>query len=298
MKYRLIYPRDASMFRPTHISLMLMEPHMNLNRTRPFNASKRTSSRGSDVSVVIGLSLTELYRGIERDVTYSSLHQCSPCSGSGRVMTSSPAMACVQCSGLGRHHQTVWTEGGQKTRQVFPCNHCSGDGKAPRAICPSCRGQGQNKSTNKLRVMIPPTQTSGLQQLRVKGMGDQGKGGAPSGDLILRLKVHVDEGMGEIKGLDLVKVLPVSIFDALVGGEVAVQTPLGSKILPIPPGSPSGCTLRVKGGGVSSAEKEKGLREVGDARFIIKIVIPNAKDCSQAEIDLLLKLKQVIVRGL
>lgn len=270
---------------------------MNLNR--PISSAKKTSEpserravglRGKDVNIVVGFSLAEAINGIERELTYSAVQNCAPCSGSGRLSQPS-ILPCEKCSGSGRHTNTIWTPEGRKTRHTFLCTTCSGEGMQPRALCASCKGKGEMKGTRRVKVAFPPGASN---QLRVKGMGDEGKFGAPSGDLILQIVVHVDPGMGKIEGLDLVKELPVTIFDVLVGGEVTVDTPRGPRILLIPPGTDSGSTLRVRGGGVTSAHAEKGggrHGEVGDARFVLKVVIP--RPSCEAEIEILHKLRHL-----
>ena len=165
---------------------------------------------------------------------------------------------------------------------------------APRLLCASCKGKGETKTRRRLQIAIPPNSSTFL---RVKGKGDQGKDGAPSGDLLLQLIVHVEPGMGTIDGLDLVQELPVTIFDVLMGGEVTVDTPRGPRVLIIPPGAQSGSTLRVRGGGVSAAHVEKDGRrkgQVGDARFVLRLVITKPDPTCKAEIELLHKLKDIL----
>ncbi len=70
--------------------------------------------------------------------------------------------------------------------------------------------------------------------------------------------------------VDITATLPLSIVEATLGAKVAVRTPGdGSVDLTIPPGTPSGAKLRIRGKGVETAKGERG-----DFYAVVKIVPP------------------------
>ncbi len=105
-------------------------------------------------------------------------------------------------------------------------------------------------------------------RLRLRGKGGRSRTGA-SGDLLLRIRV-APHPRYERSGNDVTATLPLSIVEATLGAKVAVRTPGdGSVDLTIPPGTPSGAKLRIRGKGVETAKGERG-----DFYAVVKIVPP------------------------
>lgn len=126
-----------------------------------------------------------------------------------------------------------------------------------------------------LEVKIPPAVESGAR-LRVRGVDGR--------EVLLRVKVGghplFRRGQGATlgKGLDLYLDLPLTIAEATLGVRVSVPTLGGSVELAVPPGSPSGRKLRVRGQGL----REQSGRE-GDLYVVVKIVPPEPGILSDAE---------------
>ena len=97
-------------------------------------------------------------------------------------------------------------------------------------------------------VDIPPGAVDG-QQLRVSGAGGDGRGDARSGDLVVTLRVRSDKRY-RLDGADIEMDLPVSPWEAALGGEVRVSAPGGPVTVRVPPGSSSGRRLRLRGQGM------------------------------------------------
>jgi DnaJ-class molecular chaperone len=118
----------------------------------------------------------------------------------------------------------------------------------------------------KLQVKIPAGIEEG-KKLRFSGQGSPGTGGAPAGDLYLEIKIKSKEGLKRV-GKDIEMELPISIFEAVLGGEVPVTTLDGQVMLKIPAGSSSGSRLRVKGKGAGAGEAR------GNLLVSLKIIAP------------------------
>ena len=122
--------------------------------------------------------------------------------------------------------------------------------------CPNCRGRGRVREEKELTVQIPAGIAHG-QRLRMRGEGEGGYAGGPQGDLYV--VVHqAQHAVFERQGKDLYRRLEVSMIQAALGQEVAVDTLVdGSQPLSIPAGSDSGEVVRVKGQGLPGLRGER-----------------------------------------
>jgi curved DNA-binding protein len=123
-----------------------------------------------------------------------------------------------------------------------------------------------------LRVRVPQGAAEGTQ-IRLSGQGEGGSGGAPSGDLYLRIRIRPHRFFTR-DGDDLGLELPVSVSEAVRGASVEVPTPEGSVTLKIPPRSRNGQKLRLRGKGVTSL----GGKRRGDLYVTLRVELPDARD--------------------
>jgi len=109
------------------------------------------------------------------------------------------------------------------------------------------------------------------QKIRLRGKGNPGPGG--NGDLILEVNVEPHPLFGR-DGDNLTVTVPVTFPEAALGAQVSVPTFDGSSVtVKLPPGTPSGRTLRVKGKGV---RKKDG--SAGDLLVQVAIAVPQKLD--------------------
>ena len=116
------------------------------------------------------------------------------------------------------------------------------------------------------------------QTIRLKGQGLPGPGGA-AGDALITVTI-AEHPLFKRDGANLRLELPVTLYEAVLGGKVRVPTLDGAVELAIPPGTSSGRTLRVKGKGLPGKDGS------GDLYATIRIVLPERGD---AELDELMK---------
>lgn len=140
------------------------------------------------------------------------------------------------------------------------------------------------KRTN-LSVKIPPGVRSG-QRIRLAGRGLSGEDGAQPGDLYLRIEVLPDPRF-RVEGNDIYTQLPVSPWEAALGGEAQVETPQGRVGVRIPPGSSSGRKIRLRGRGLPQPGNPE---KRGDLYAEIKVVVPER--LSERERELFEQLAQ------
>ena len=128
-----------------------------------------------------------------------------------------------------------------------------------------------------VEVKIPAGLAEG-QQIRLKGQGQPGPRGR-NGDLLIT--VHIAPHPLFVRdGADLRLDLPITLYEAVLGGKVRVPTLDGAVELAIPPGTSSGRTFRLRGKGFP------GKSVAGDLMATVKIVLPDGED---KELDELMK---------
>jgi curved DNA-binding protein len=127
-----------------------------------------------------------------------------------------------------------------------------------------------------LDVEIPKGARGGTV-LRLAGQGGRGINGGPPGDIYLRVRV-APHPRYRIIGDDLEVDLPLWPWQAVLGGEVRIDTPDGQVTLTIPPGTQSGRRLRLRGRGLPRADGGRG-----DLYAVVRIVVPERPSAAERE---------------
>ena len=122
-----------------------------------------------------------------------------------------------------------------------------------------------------IEVNIPAGVREG-QQLRVrKGAGER--------DVVITVKVGEHPRFRRGDANDVLVDLPLNLAEATLGATVPVPTLDGDVELTVPPGTPSGAKLRLRGKGIKPASGTPG-----DLFAVIKIVTPKPATLSAAEV--------------
>jgi curved DNA-binding protein len=120
--------------------------------------------------------------------------------------------------------------------------------------------------TKPIKVRIPAGVLQD-QKIRVKGKGFQGFNGGPDGDVIININLQ-KHPLFEIKGKDIYLDLPVTPWEAALGGKVEVPTIRGNIKMSIPAGTQTGAKLRIKSRGLG--------KEPGNQYLVVQIQTPPA----------------------
>jgi curved DNA-binding protein len=128
-------------------------------------------------------------------------------------------------------------------------------------------GSGAADRTDSYQVKIPAGVREG-QRIRLAGQGGAGFGGAPAGDLYLRVRLarHPDFS---VHGADLHCDLDLAPWEAVLGVQAKIPTLDGTTSLRVPPGTSAGSQLRLRGLGLP---QESGGR--GDLYATVCIQVP------------------------
>jgi DnaJ-class molecular chaperone len=123
-----------------------------------------------------------------------------------------------------------------------------------------------------LDVSIPAGIDDG-QQIRLRGQGQPGPVGAEAGDAIVTVRI-APHPFFRIEGRDLRLDLPVTLYEAALGGKIPVPTLDGKVELTVPAGSNGGRVLRLRGKGLPASDG----KPAGDLYVSLKLTAPEHPD--------------------
>ena len=224
--------------------------------------SQRRATRGRDVEAEVRLDFADAVRGATLPLTLRAPGVCDTCQGTG-ARPGSPPQPCPQCHGVG-----LVTRNQGSFSFSEPCRECQGVGTLVTDKCPECQGTGGVTKTRRLNVRIPPGVADG-QRIRLAGRGEPGSRGGRPGDLFVHVRVRPDELFGR-SGDNLALTVPITFAEAVRGVDLRVPTLDGQVTLRIPPGTPSGRTLRARGRGVPRRDGS-----YGDLLVTVEVVVPS-----------------------
>jgi curved DNA-binding protein len=137
----------------------------------------------------------------------------------------------------------------------------------------------------RLEVKVPRGVETG-SKIRLRGKAGSGEG---AGDLYLVTRIRPNPTFTR-SGADLTRELPITLGEALLGGEVEVETLGGRVVLTIPSGTQQGQTFRLTGQGMPRLKGEGS----GDLYARVKVVLPGKLEgkLRQTAEDLLRQIAQ------
>ncbi len=131
-------------------------------------------------------------------------------------------------------------------------------------------------SGKELNVKIPAGVIEG-QQIRLRGQGETAQG-HPPGDLLITVHIAPHPHF-KVDGSDIRLDLPITLYEAVLGGKVRVPTLGGAVELSIPRNTSSGRTFRLKGKGLPKAGGT-----AGDLFVTTRIMLPDGNDAALEEL--------------
>jgi len=228
---------------------------------------------GRDIQVDVEISFEEMVKGAKRQVNLYKRTQCDVCKGTG----GEPGVkeeTCPTCKGSGKVQQTVRSMFGSFA-QVSTCPTCSGSGKSYSKKCHKCGGDGRVKEEQTVAIDIPAGISSG-QTISVRGQGEAGEKGAPSGDLYVNVYVKPHPKFKR-DGDNIISSEHITFSQAVLGDKIEAETIEGKVKMKVPNGTQSGELFRIKGKGVPS------LRGDSHGDHIVKIVVDIPKKPSREQ---------------
>ena len=160
-----------------------------------------------------------------------------------------------------------------------PCEDCAEKKPLERMQCPKCRGLGYFNVDRTIEIELP----SGLYhdlEIRKPGQGRFDLRAGKFGDLVMRIKLRPHPVL-KVEGKDIRCIVPVTIYEAMLGAEIEIPTPTGRVAMKIQPLTQQGRTYRLKGLGLAGH----------DMHVVIDVIIP--KKLTGEEVKLYRKLQQI-----
>lgn len=228
--------------------------------------------RGADVRAELTVPFRTAALGGDTEVQVARERTCSRCKGTGGE-PGSGTQTCPECGGSGRQRLAPGPLG-----LAMPCARCNGRGQVPDRACAACAGQGVTSRADRIRVKIPPGVEDG-STIRLRGQGQSGSDGQQAGDLLIVVRV-APHPVFRREGRDLYVDLPITVGEAILGGKVDVPTLDGTVTITLPPGTPSGRKMRVRGKGIGGPRGGPP----GDLYVETKIVVPPQADEKSKEL--------------
>lgn len=231
-------------------------------------SSSRSRSRGSDLRHDIRVDFEQAVFGANVEIEYDRLIACDDCDGAG----GEGVRTCPQCGGAGQVRQNSGFFSIATT-----CPQCSGEGAIIDKPCRKCRGKGNVRSRQKLKVSIPPGMDPD-RRIRLEGQGNYRSKNSIPGDLYIYVGVKPHQYFERHK-YDLYCLVSIAMTQAALGSEIRVSSLDKKKIrLKIPAGTQDGKMLRIRGEGVPVLNA--GGRR-GDLYVKINVEIPSRLSASE-----------------
>lgn len=222
--------------------------------------------RGEDALLRLNIELIDVMFGAEREVEVDTAVLCDTCGGSCCVPGTNPE-TCAVCGGYGSVQRQVRSLLGNIMTQT-PCGACRGFGTTIPAPCSSCAGHGRVRARSKIMVKIPAGIESG-QRVQLRGVGEVGEAGGPSGDVYAEFSVNRDD-IWLRQGDDLLASLQVEMVDAIRGTSIKLDALDGEIACDVKPGAQSGDIITIKNRGLGHL---RGSGR-GDVNIAIQVTTP------------------------
>lgn len=159
-----------------------------------------------------------------------------------------------------------------RVEEQLPCQNCISMKPVQRLKCDQCRGVGFIRSVRLEDIQLPTGLYSG-QDVRIAGKGRYEQRAAKNADLVLTITVK-SHNFFTVCGKDLSCTVPITVLEAVLGGEIQVPTATGKVIMKVQPLTQNGKQYRLKG---------LGLRG-GDLLVTVQVVTPATLSVEEVEL--------------
>lgn len=234
---------------------------------------KNGPMKGRDLQKAITIDFEEAAFGTKKEISINKYVQCPKCKGEGNA-PGTEKKTCSNCGGTGQVHTVQRTPFGQ-FQSTGPCPDCGGKGTIIDTPCPDCGGTGKIRKNIKINVDIP----AGVDNdsvIPIRGQGEPGENGGPSGDLYVVITVKPHKMFKRDRD-NLYLDIPISFNQAALGDEITVPTLDGKVSYKVPAGTQPGTVFRLKGKGMKNVRNGR----MGDLYVKVVLEIPTKLNSKQ-----------------
>ena len=241
--------------------------------------------KGRDIRVRVKLTLEEIAKGVEKEISIEKSVPCPDCGGRG-AKNSSDVKTCPACNGTGQVQRVVNSIFGQ-TVTYSTCQQCGGEGKIISNPCRTCNGTGLVRKRETIKVKIPAGVEAGMQ-LTIHGEGHAAKNNGINGDLLVVIEEQEHPNLKR-EGNNLYYTKIISMPEAILGADVEIPCLDGAYKVKVEPGTQSGTVVRLRGKGLPTVN---GYGGTGDLYVKFAVWIPKKLNKEEREIVESLKNKE------
>lgn len=245
-----------------------------LRQDAPPTATQQRSRRGESIEYKLRITLEDAAHGTKMTVTVPRLLACDVCSGSGMEPGTSKR-TCPTCKGRGQIEYRQQSLLGSFIN-VRSCPECNGTGELIDQPCHRCRGAGRVKEKSKISITVPSGVDNG-SRLRLRGQGNAGVEGGPSGDLFIVIEL-IPHPTFRREGKDIRSSVRISYPQAALGAKINVETLWGEETVTIPAGTQTGEVFRLRGKGITNIHRGGGK---GDHLAEVTVEVPSKLTAKQ-----------------
>ncbi len=238
---------------------------------------------GSDLRVTLKLTLEEVAKGAIKKIKIKKHVKCEQCNGSGAESGTS-TKTCPVCQGSGEVKTVSRSVFGQFVN-ITTCSNCNGEGSVVDKPCRKCAGDGRINEEVTVKINVPAGVHEG-SYMTMRGEGNTGKRGGPSGDIIVIFQ-EISHEFFKREEDDIIYDLFISYPEAVLGADVDVPTLNGKARLKIDAGTPSGKLLRMRDKGI------KHLNSSGYGDQIVRVNIDIPRKVNSKEKEMLKELSEM-----
>ncbi|MGE5362878.1 MAG: molecular chaperone DnaJ [Bacteroidota bacterium] len=228
---------------------------------------KGSGTPGTDLKVVLKLSLEEIASGTTKKIKIKKHVKCEICNGSG-ARDGSSVKTCPVCNGAGEVRTVSRSVFGQFVN-IAPCSNCDGEGTVVDTPCKNCQGDGRVYSEATIKINVPAGVTNG-SYMTLRGEGNAGKRNGQAGNIIVVFEEAPHEYFVR-DGDNIIYELFISFPEAVLGAEVEVPTLNGRAKLKVEPGIQPGKFLKMREKGIQHLNRHGA----GDQLVRINIYVPS-----------------------
>ena len=233
--------------------------------------------KGRDIRVRVKLTLEEIAKGVEKEISIEKSVPCPDCGGRG-ARNSSDIKTCPACNGTGQVQRVVNSIFGQ-TVTYSTCQQCGGEGKIISNPCHTCNGTGLVRKRETIKVKIPAGVEAGMQ-LTIHGEGHAAKNNGINGDLLVVIEEQEHPNLKR-EGNNLYYTKIISMPDAILGADVEIPCLDGAYKVKVDPGTQSGTVVRLRGKGLPTVN---GYGGTGDLYVKFAVWIPKKLNKDEKEL--------------
>ena len=232
---------------------------------------------GRDIRVRVKLTLEEIAKGVEKEISIEKSVPCDDCGGRG-AKNASDIKTCPACNGTGQVQRVVNTFLGQ-TVTYSTCQQCGGEGKIISNPCRTCSGTGLVRRRETIKVRIPAGVEAGMQ-LTIQGEGHAAKNNGINGDLLVVIEEQEHPNLKR-EGNNLFYTKIISMPDAILGADIEIPCLDGAYKVKVEPGTQSGTVVRLRGKGLPTVN---GYGGTGDMYVKFGVWVPKRLSKEDKEI--------------